>query len=110
MVMPSAGTFKYVAVVPDLGEKTSPWHLRLREPIQRTGEPLRDDRLLGYSPSLQITSGIPAPTGFDAAIRRARFSLTSFSRVNATIRSASFHVDQELTRAFRPGIRARLIG
>ena len=105
MVIAAAGTFKYVAVVPaNPQESLSPWPLRLREPVEHTGDPLRDNRLLGYSPTLQIADGGPAPGEAPRLeIRRSRLTLTASGRRNAQVTAASFYVDRELTRAFNPG-------
>lgn len=104
MVMPDAGTFDYVAVVPEKPEdSSSPWPVQLREPVKCIGDPLHDDRLLGYSPSLQITDGGSAPSPAHPAIRRSRFTMTAPRQLNAGLSAASFYVDRELTRAFRPG-------
>jgi hypothetical protein len=80
-----------------------------------TGDPLDDDRLLGYSPSLQIADAGHAPSETHPAIRRSRFTLSAPRRLNAGASAASFYVDREVTRAFNPGdvlhlVRTRCAG
>jgi hypothetical protein len=67
------------------------------------GNPLHDNRLLGYSPSLQITEAGPVPSEAHPAIKRSRFTLSTARRLNAGLSAASFYVDRELTRAFNAG-------
>jgi hypothetical protein len=105
MTIPLAGTFEYVGVVPaNPRESLSPWPLQLREPVEHTGNPLSNNRMLGYSPTLQITDGGLAPGEAPRLeIRRSRLTLTASGRRNAQLAAASFYVDRELTRAFNPG-------
>jgi hypothetical protein len=100
MISP-AGQFQYVAIVPEsAGEEGSGW------PVQRRRPEIHDGPcLLGPSPTLTITDadpvsspGIPCP-----GVRRSRFTLTAPARAGETIRSAWFHLDRDLGRAFEPG-------
>jgi hypothetical protein len=104
MVMPACGTFQYFGVIAAKPEEDpSPWPMRLRAPIERKGDPLHDDRLVGHAPSLQITDGGPAPSPANQFIGRSRLTLTAHEQRNARVSAASFFVDRELTRCFNRG-------
>jgi hypothetical protein len=60
MVMPSAGTFQYKAIVPAKFDECS-WPVQLDQPVVHTGDSLHDSRLVGACPCLQITDGGPTP-------------------------------------------------
>lgn len=106
MVMPLAGTFQYFAILPGkVEEHSQPWPVRLREPVKPSGDELRDSRLVGLSPHLQITDGGPTPDPGRSrpAVLRSRFTLTASEKRSATVSAASFYVDRDLARAFEPG-------
>jgi len=56
-VMPAAGTFRYVAIVPakSLEERSCRWPVQLSETIDEIDQELHDARLIGHSPYLEIT-------------------------------------------------------
>ena len=56
MAIALCGTFDYVAVVPELTNQ-APWNVQLRQPIDLTGDSLKDDWLVGHSPTLEISDG-----------------------------------------------------
>ena len=111
MAIPICGTFQYVATVPDSGDDPTPWKVRLRTPIELTGDDLRDDRLVGHAPMLEISdagittdvrlsrfTGTPSPR-----VLRSRITLTAAERRYARVASVAFHVDRALTMALLPG-------
>ncbi len=91
MVMPPCGTFDYFVVVPDQPRECSdPWRIQaqVREPVQVTGEPLADSRLVGLCPTLEVTGGLVA--------------LRAPHRQHAQVAAASFEVDPALPSVFLP--------
>jgi hypothetical protein len=110
MAIPLCGTFEYVVVVPQAGENRAPWRVQLCKPIEPTGDDVRDDRLVGHSPSLDISAAGMTPdmrtspfTGTAGPrVLRSRMTLTATKRTHARVASVSFHVDQALTTALLP--------
>lgn len=106
MVLPSRGTFSYVVTIPSTSQDSgSPWPVSLAEKLELTGDSMQDDRLLGHSPMLMISDG---GTAFSqdkryGEIVRSRFTLTASRKKHATVSSAAFEVDRDITRLFRPG-------
>ena len=109
MAIPPCGTFQYVAVVPE--SRDAPWQTRLSVPVKVTGDDLRDDRLVGHSPTLEMSdaeimsdvrrsplAGIAVPE-----VLRCRISLTAEARQHDTIASAAFHVDRSFMTVLSPG-------
>jgi hypothetical protein len=102
MTMPPCGTFHYCVTLPGESVDSSvSLQLQLGQLIEPTGDPLNDNRLLGYSPTLLITDAGPAPSERHPAIRRCRFSLTAAADKEGC--SASFYIDRELPRNFVAG-------
>ena len=105
--MPLAGTFDYVAVVPEA--MAGCWPLRCRTAVEETGQPMWDSRLVGLSPTLEITdAGLTPNPGFSRGawrpeVLRSRLGLRATTRDSATVAGASFYVDRGLTRALRRG-------
>ena len=111
MALPPSGTFEYVVTVPaQQGPESFPWPLQLGEEITPRGDSLFDDRLVGYTPSLEILDGgvIADSFGLRDAIRRSRFTLRALTRAHASSREVSFYVDREVTMQFNPGDELRL--
>jgi len=104
MVMPSAGTFQYKAIVPVKFDECS-WPVQPDQPIVHTGDSLHDSRLVGACPCLRITDSGPTPNPSSSRpeVLRSRFTLTASERQNASVSSASFYVEKDLTSAFQPG-------
>jgi len=108
MVIPLCGTFDYKVVVPDnLGEWR--WEAHLRAPVVPSGDPLRDDRLFGYSPIVEITPAGITPDPGNSSVRnvrprvlRSRITFTASEQAHARTASAGFYVDHSLTAAIRP--------
>jgi hypothetical protein len=72
VAIPPCGTFQYVAVVPESeGDRTS-WNVRLCAPVELTGDDLRDDRLVGYSPTLELSDAGITPDVRISSNGRAR--------------------------------------
>jgi hypothetical protein len=111
MTIGRAGTFEYVAIVPESAQDQAPWRVQLRTPIELTGDARMDDRLVGHSPTLETSeAGItPSPrisprTGqVGPKVLRSRLTLTASTRNYAQVASAAFHVDRALTMALSPG-------
>jgi hypothetical protein len=110
MAIPPCGTFEIVVVVPQSGEDRAPWRVQLCKPIEPTGDDLRDDRLVGHSPRLEISDAGMTPdvrtspfTGTAGPrVLRSRMTLTASKRKHARVASVAFHVDQALTMALLP--------
>lgn len=110
MSIPLCGTFDYVAVVPELSNQ-APWAVQLREPIDLTGDDRTDDRLVGHSPTLEISDGgitpdVPKSVSSGPVrplVLRSRLTLRATARKHARVASVAFHVDRALTMALLPG-------
>ncbi len=89
MVMPACGTFDYVAVVPD--KTAGAWAVRCRTAVERSGDHLRDSRLVGFTPSLEIEdAGLTPDPGFTRGVwrpevMRSRLLLRASDRRDATV-------------------------
>lgn len=111
MAIGPPGTFQYVAVVPESGKSLAPWKVHLSKPIELTGNELRDNRLVGHSPTLEISdAGIPVDvrvspfTGsVSPKVLRSRITLTAQTKDHASVASIAFHVDRALTSVLAPG-------
>jgi len=105
------GTFDYVAVVPESGKGREPWEVDLCKPIQLTGDDRRDSRLVGHSPTLEISDAgmasdvriSPFTGSVSPRVLRSRITLTARAKEHATVASVAFHVDQALTSILAPG-------
>lgn len=106
MVMPFCGTFTYAVIVPGAPQKLGqPWPVSLAEKFEFTGDSVRDDRLVGHSPTLTISDGGTASTPEKQYknILRSRLTLTASRRKHATVSSASFYINKDITGRFTPG-------
>ncbi len=106
MVMPFCGTFSYVVTIPSSPQQSAqPWPVSLSEKIELTGDSLRDDRLVGHSPTLTITDGGTAfpPEKRYKDIFRSRITLTASRKKHSTVSSASFYINRDITSRFTPG-------
>ncbi len=104
--MPFCGTFAYVVFVPGAPQELGqPWQVSLAEKFEFTGDSLRDDRLLGHSPTLTISDGGTAfpPEKQYKDIFRSRLTLTASQKKHATASSASFYINKDITSRFMPG-------
>lgn len=105
-MMPPCGTFDYVATVPSY-PYSSGWDLRLREPVQQTGDEVVDKRLVGYAPKLQISDMGLRPDTPDwqgqPSVMLVKILLTADRRQFATAASFSFYLDRAVIGALRPG-------
>ena len=107
-MIPPCGTFDYVTTVP-IRSATSPWPVTSRDAVPETGHALRDDRLVGLAPRLVVADAGPTPNpGYEKGVwrpnvSRCRITLEASSRVRATVRTISFHVDRGLVSALKPG-------
>ena len=100
-----AGTFAYVAVVPDDGG--------VFECAARPAEPLLDTeaRLVGLSPSLHVSDAglTPDANSERPLVMRSLIRLTATARRRASVAEASFHVDRALARSMRAGDVVHLV-
>jgi hypothetical protein len=109
-MMPLSGTFRYVTVVPESGWG-SPWTVQLPEPIELTGNRLRDDRLVGHSPTLEISEAEITPDVRVSALKgaalpkvlRSRLLLRATDKTHASAAWVAFHIDRGLATALLPG-------
>jgi hypothetical protein len=111
MVMPASGRFAYVAIVPErLGTGDFECRAELREPIVRTGDDLRDSRLVGMTPLLRVLDAglTPDPGPQRPWVVRSRITLAAAARPLATVAEVSFHVDRALTSSMRQGDEVHL--
>jgi hypothetical protein len=104
--MPFCGTFSYVVTIPGTSQESgSPWPVSLAEKFELTGESIQDDRLLGHSPTLAIADGgtvFPQDKRLGEVVR-SRFTLTASRKKHATLSSAAFYVDRNITSLLKPG-------
>jgi hypothetical protein len=107
MSMPLESTFDYFAVVPhDPEQRGQPWPARQRS--RRGDENFPKSRLVGPTPSLQITDGGLTPNAgwnrgrWVPSVQRARITLSAADRARATVASASFHIDMGLIASLQP--------
>jgi hypothetical protein len=105
------GTFDYVAVVPETRRGRALWEVYLRKPIEPTGDQRFDDRLVGHSPTLEISDAGLAPDGrmspftgiVSPKVLRSRMTLTARTKKRATAASVAFHIDRAHTSVLSPG-------
>ena len=111
MAIPLCGRFDYVAVVPESGTDRTSWCVRLRTPVEVTGNDMADDRLVGHAPTLAISDAgitpdarVPPFTGrARPKVLRSKVTLTASQRKHARAASAAFHIDKALTMLLSPG-------
>jgi len=96
MVMPPCGTFDYVATLcSERRDGLVSVEARMREEVAPRGKPLTDNRLVGYAPRLEISSG--------------RVVLTAKAREFSQVAQASFEIDADLVTLLRPEDRLHLV-
>lgn len=105
MVMPASGTFAYSTTVPMDGQNTFPWEMKSLESFRPSGEPLADNRLVGWSPRLYVRdAGLPPKPGPSVpSVERSEIRLVATDKKYASLETASYFVDRVLLRALRPG-------
>jgi len=118
MAMPPAGTFEYVARIPDrLGTVFSCAAKLWRQPGEHDRDAvlarwlgLGPTRLVGPTPLLEISDAGPTPNHgpLNPARQRSRLNLIA-KRRNATVAEASFILDQGVISALRPGDLLHLV-
>jgi hypothetical protein len=105
MVIPPEETFDYSFLVTEDTQRGA----------SSPAEPGTGDRLVGPSPALRIIDAglwvVPSSvTGLtQQRVMRSRIQLTAHERSQAVASEASFHVDQTLTAALRPGDSIRVV-
>lgn len=106
MAMPPGGTFDYVVVVPS-GQRLDRLECLavLRKAVAPSGDPLRDRRLVGHTPLVQITDAglTPDPSAERPRVLRSRITLRAADRPAASVREASLVVDRALISCLQPG-------
>src|SRR5713101_3542700 len=105
MAIPSSSTFRYLTTVPEGGTHACPWKMESRETLKATGDPLDDNRLVGWNPLLQISdAGVtPNPGPARPAVVRSELRLVATDKEHASQLTASFSLDKALVNALRPG-------
>src|SRR5262245_47793890 len=105
MVMPLSGTFSYATTVPIDGWNVFPWEMKSLEVFEPTGEPLADNRLMGWNPLLYILEdGLPPNPGLpDPSFERSEIRLVAKDKKYASCETVSYFIDRILLRVVRPG-------
>jgi hypothetical protein len=105
MSVPPSATFDYMTTVPEGGTKTSPWAMESREPFRATGNPLGENRLVGWKPLLHISDAgmTPNPGPSRPAVLRSELRLVATDKKYASTPSASYFLDKALVNVLRPG-------
>jgi len=105
MVMPPSGTFSYLTTIPMGAQDAFPWEMKSLESFRRSGNPLVDKRLVGWSPRLYVReAGLPPkPDASVPSVERSEIRLVATDREHASLETASYFVDRVLLRAVRPG-------
>lgn len=110
-MIPPCGTFDYVAVVPDPKDRSKPWPVRQRQPVDLSEDFLFDSCLVGIAPRLKMSdSGLTPDAGMVSAktslvhpnVSRTQLTLIASKRDRANVSTASFHVAQALTSVLQP--------
>jgi hypothetical protein len=106
MAMPLAGTFDYVAVVPERSRDAG-FECRgeSRERIAISGNRLRDFRLVGTAPLIRFSdAGLTPDAGPQRPwVMRSRITIKASARNDASVGEASFHIDKALTSCMWTG-------
>jgi hypothetical protein len=105
MVMPLSGTFAYSTTVPVDSQNAFPWEMKSLEPFARSGDPLVDKRLVGWSPLLYVREAGLAPNPMPSvpSVERSEIRLVATDKKYASCETASYFVDRVLLRVLRPG-------
>ncbi len=105
MVMPLSGTFAYSTTVPVDSQNAFPWQMKSLEPFARSGDPLVDKRLVGWSPLLYVReAGLPTnPMPSVPSVERSEIRLVATDKKYASCEMAFYFVDRVLLRVLRPG-------
>lgn len=110
-MIPPCGTFDYVSLVPDPEDRSKPWPVRLREPVELSGDSLFDSRLVGIAPMLKMSDSgltpdadmVSATTGLVRPnVLRTQLKLIASKRDRAHVSAASFHLDEALISVLQP--------
>jgi len=104
-MMPPSGTFRYSTTVPKDGMDAFPWVMKSLDGFKSTGNPLFDNRLVGWSPLLYIRDvGLPTdPRLSSPAVYRSEIQLVAAEKKYASCETASYFLDKALVRVLRPG-------
>lgn len=105
MAMPLSGTFTYATTVPIDGWNAFPWEMKSLGAFEPTGEPLVDNRFVGWTPLLYIReAGLPPNPGPSVpSVPRSEIRLVANDKKYASCETASYFVDRTLLRVLRPG-------
>lgn len=103
--MPLSGTFEYSTTVPDDGLDSFPWAMKSREHLKPTGDPLVDNRLVGWRPLLYIrdTNLAPDPRLSTPPAHRTEIQLVASDEEHASSDTVSYFLDKRLVSVLRPG-------
>jgi len=106
MAISRAGTFDYVAIVPERSGAAEFECLGdLSELIDITGDDRRDSRLVGHAPLIRVTdAGLTPDAGPERPwVMRSLITLRACGSRVASVAEASFHVDRAMMACSRPG-------
>lgn len=105
MVMPLSGTFAYSTTVPVDRQNAFPWEMKSLEPFARSGDPLVDNRLVGWSPRLYIrdTDMAPDPRLSHPAVYRSEIQLVAIDKEYASREIVSYFLNRSLVGVLKPG-------
>ncbi len=109
MALPVWSTFSYAANVPPPAESSRPWPVRLHGALERTGNDRPDSRLVGTSPTLEITdAGLTQNPGWIRGrwrpeVLRSRLTFRASERKSSAAGAASFYVDRSLISRLQAG-------
>jgi hypothetical protein len=103
--MPPSGTFEYLTTVPEGGVNAFPWTMRSREHFKSAGDPVLENRLVGWNPLLYIrdTGTPPDPKLSHPAVYRSEIQLVATDKKYATSETASYFIDRSLVGVLKPG-------
>jgi hypothetical protein len=104
-MMPPSATFAYVVRVPDGGTKNAPWVMDSLELHTPTGEPLIDNRLVGWKPMLYISDAGLTPNASTSrpSVLRSELRLVATDKDYASTPTASYFLDKALVNVLRAG-------
>jgi len=104
-VIPLAGTFEYVAVIPEAVRPQFSCPMQLRQPIRNGDSTFPMDRLVGDAPILHITDAGPTPDPGprSPATQRSRIRLVALRKKHATVAEVTFLLDKGMVSSLQEG-------
>jgi hypothetical protein len=104
-MMPPSATFDYVFSVPDGAAKAYPWVMESPKPHKPMGDPLFDNRLVGWKPTLYISDAGLTPNASTSrpSVLRSELRLVATDKDYASTPTASYFLDKALVNVLRAG-------